>query len=65
MKTTLQTQLFLVIISIGIVTAFALEFALVAWLGTDDAFRRSLEGFDAILPVLTMGLAWLFVRNRA
>ena len=65
MKTTLQTQLFLVVLSIGVVVAFAIELALAAWLGSDNAFRRSIEGFDTILPVIMMGISWLFVRNKS
>ena len=65
MSTTLQTQLLLVIIMVGVVVAFAVELGLAAWLGPDDALRRSLESFDAILPVASMGIAWLFVRNKA
>ena len=50
-----KTRFFVLAILTSTVTALAVELALAA--GT---FGESLEAFDAVIPVASIGLAWLF-----
>ena len=50
-----KTKFFVLAILTGTVTALAVELAIKA--GT---FGEGLEAFDAVIPVASNGLAWLF-----
>ena len=53
-----KTRFFVLAILTGTVTAMAVEIAIKA--GT---FAQGLEAFDAVIPVASIGLAWLFSKS--
>ena len=54
-----KTRFFVLALTVGTVTALAVELALKA--GT---FGEGLEAFDAVIPMASIGLAWLFTARN-
>ena len=51
----MKTRTFVLMMLTGLVTALAVELAIHA-----TTFGESLEAFDTAIPVVSIGLAWLF-----
>ena len=54
-----RTQTLVLIILVGMVTALAVELSIHA-----TGFGESLEAFDTVIPVASIGLAWLFYKPK-
>ena len=50
-----KTKALILIILVGLVSALAVELSVTA-----TNFGQSLEAFDTVIPVVSIGLAWLF-----
>ena len=56
----MKTRTIVLIILTGMVVALAVELTIKA-----TSFGESLEAFDTVLPVVTMGLVWLFSGQKS
>ena len=62
--TTPRTRIIIVYAAMGLFTALAVELVIAALYAPQPQFARSLEAFDAVLPLLSMGMYWLFNREK-